>query len=162
MADFRVHMIRPSRKHDNEFALGSCGIYDPLALFSCSPHMLFMRRICSIGGPYKQLEIDLSEVTFEHALHLFRKILPSMDSDMPMDEIDLSHVFHVRGDHLWIVGDHRTVEVILTEPLIEVVRHAGVEDGLYSCIDQRFNVPMHEFCGETDGIARNRSLTGEV
>ena len=79
-----------------------------------------------------------------------------------VDKIDFAHRGHIRGDDLGIVGNHRAVVVVVAQLLVQVIAHAGVEDGFDALADEPIDMAVHQFGRETDGVRRNGRLPGDI
>lgn len=52
--------------------------------------------------------------------------------------------------------------MVVAQMLVQVVAHAGVEDGLDALMDEIIDMAVHQLCREADGIRRNGGLTRDI
>ena len=67
--------------------------------------------------------------------------------------------FVVGKQQFRIVGNDRTVEVIVRVALIQVVAHTGIEDEIHLLIQQTLNVSVHQLCRVANRIRWNGALS---
>ena len=91
-------------------------------------------------------------------MNLNREIIFAVNADIIVDEIAFRYLLHVGGNDLWIVGDNRTVIIVVGVFLPHVVGHARIENGRNLLVKQGLNCGMDKLGWEADRIGRNRIL----
>ena len=64
--------------------------------------------------------------------------------------------------YLRVICNHRAVEMVISEPLVEVIGHTGVEDGVYRAFEQLLYVSVEKLCRVAYRIRGDCVLTLEV
>ena len=97
------------------------------------------------------------------AVDLLRKILGPVDAHIVIDELRvLQAAPAVAGQHLRIIGHHRAVVVVLAQTLVDVIGHAGVENGVHAQLGQKFNVAVGQLRREAGGVAGDGALPLQI
>ena len=94
--------------------------------------------------------------------HLADKVLGAVDAHIVVDELRALQLGAVACQHLGVIGHHRAVIVVVAQSFVQVVGHAGVEDGIHAHLAQGLDVAVAQLGREAGGVAGDGGLTAQV
>ena len=153
VVDFRIHVIRPSCKHDARIPR----LLKPFnRLFALFAHILLKAVKRLIGSVRGLLRLLLCYAVFSKFLHdLCRHKLPLVKCNKEINKFNftfLQHI-HVALDYLRIRCDNRTIIVIVGIPKFLAFKgNTGIEYFRYAFFREVFNMPVNKLCRIADRI----------
>ena len=84
---------------------------------------------------------------------------PDIEVHVGVDEVVLVEARIIGKEKLRIIGDYRTVEVVVAAALVDVVAHAGVEDEVHALVEQVLDMSVGELCRVAYRIRGDSVLT---
>ena len=158
VVDLRVDMVRSAAQDDGLESLLTCK-FQRLAPFLL--HLLPLAVVAfigTVGRPFDLAQGQIRVIFFERLPDFFREGLALRQIQIRIKITHLLELFDVGSQQLGVVGDHRTVEMVVTFTLIKIVAHAGVKDGGDPFVQQIFDMSVHQLCRIAGGVRRNRVL----
>ena len=111
-----------------------------------------------IAGSLHILKRYIHALGLEIFKHLLIKDILILQINIRIQEFHIPDI-HITLDNLRIIGNDRTVEVIISHFLIDVVGHTRIENRFQALIDQGLDVTVHQLCRITDSVTWNRMLS---
>ena len=121
--------------------------------------------IFGVGRLHRRLDLpmgDGAELPLHHGGDLLFKVVGPVDTHVVVNELGVFQAVAVACQHLRVIGHHRAVVVILAQTLVDVVGHAGVENGIHSQLGQKFNVAVGQLRREAGGVAGDAPLPFQI
>ena len=162
VVDLRVHMIGPARQHNDAAALRPGLFDDALALFPNQGHVVGVLGIGRVSGLLHLVLRDVREEAAQDIMDLLREVLGPVEAHIVVDELDILDFRAVSGNDLRVVGHHRAVVVVLAQALVDVVGHAGVEDGVQSQLGEELDVAVGQLGREAGSVAGDGPLPFQI
>ena len=162
VVDFGIDVIRAADQHDDAAAFLARLLDHRLALLADVGHVRVVGIVCRVAGVAHLAGGDIREMLLQNAGQFLGEHLAVVDTHVIVDEVDLAHGGHVRGDDLGIIRHDRAIIMVVAQMLVHVVAHAGVEDGLHALTDEIIDMAVHQLRREADGIRRDGRLTGDI
>ena len=162
MIDLRVHMVGPACQNDDPAPLLPGGGHDLRTLL---PDLLHVTLIFSVGRLYRRLDLSVgngAKLPLHHGGHLLCEIVGPLDAHIVINEFRVLQTVAVARQNLRVVGHHRAVVVVLAQTLVDVVGHAGVENGVQPQLGQKFNVAVGQLRREAGGVAGDAPLPLQI
>ena len=162
VVDFRIQVIGPAGKDDDGqvLLLGQGQVL--LALLVDALHVGVVLGVGGVGSGFHFLLRDGVEVLGQDVCHLAGKILAPVEAHIVVDEFHVLQGGDVGVQHLGIVGHHRAVVVVVPQVLVQVVAHAGVEDGVRLLVQQGLYVAVHQLGRVAHRVRGDGVLAPEV
>ena len=88
-------------------------------------------------------------------------VLSDIQVKVGMHEIIIVELRIVGFEELRIIGDYRTVEMVVAAALVKIVTHAGVEYEIRSLVEKILDMSVSELCGVAYRI-RGYGMLSEV
>ena len=113
VVDLRVHMIGPSRQHDNGFMFLSGLLDDGI---SPGPHLGKIAVVFLLSGFQCFLHLfqgDTGEVFLQNGGHFMGEIFWPVQADVIGDEHHIGRQGHIAADHFRVIGHHRAVVAVV-------------------------------------------------
>ena len=132
VVDFGIDVIGTADQNHDAAPLAA-GLRDHLLAFSA--HVRHVGIICGIGRVARMANLfgrNVGEMFLQNGCELFGERPAVVNAHIIVDKIDFAHRGHIRGDDLGIIGNHRAVVVVVAQLLVQVIAHAGVEDGVHA------------------------------
>ena len=85
-----------------------------------------------------------------------------MDAQVGVEVLDLGQGRDVHRQQVGVVGDNGAVIMVVCQVLIEVVGHAGVEDGVHALVQQGHDVAVQKLGRVADGVRGDGLLPLDV
>ena len=158
----RVHVVGPARQNDDPPSLLPGGGDDLRTLF---PDLLHVTLVFSVGRLHRRLDLSVgngAKLPLHHGGHLLREIMGPVDTHIVINEFRVLQTVAVARQNLRVVGHHRAVVVVLAQTLVDVVGHAGVENGVHAQLGQKFNVAVGQLRREAGGVAGDAPLPLQI
>lgn len=103
VVNFRIDMIWAADQHDDAAAFFARLLDHLFALFANVRHVRVVGIVCRVARVANLAGGDIREMLLQNAGQLLGEHLAVIDAHVIMDEIDLAHGGHVRGDDLRII-----------------------------------------------------------
>ena len=162
VVDLGVHMVGAASQHNDVAAFPAGGGDDLGALVPQLLHVAVVLVIRGVDGLMHGLFVKAGEVFIQRLGELFVKVLAALEIEVVVDQPGLGQLGAVALEHLGVVGDDRTVIVVVAEMLVEVVAHAGVEHGVDALLAQPLDMAVAQLGGEAGRIAGDGGLPALV
>ena len=162
VVDLRVQVVGPAGEHDHRqvLLLGQGQVL--LALLVDALHVGVVLLIGGVGSGFHFLLRDGAEVLGQDVGHLAGEVLAPVEAHIVVDKLHVLQGGDVGVQHLGIIGHHRAVVMVVPQVLIQVVAHAGVEDGVGLLVQQGLDVAVHQLGRVAYGIRGDGVLAPEV
>ncbi len=163
VVDFIVQMVGPPGQHQDGPSLGAGLGQHRLATLA---HPCQVGVILGVGpgngGPGLGGG-DVRPVFLQNFGELFAKIRRAVDADIVVNKALSSQLGAACRNHLGVIGHHRAVVAVVALALVDIIAHAGVENGVDIRLGgQGVDVPVHQLGGVAHRVAGNGALPGKV
>ena len=121
--------------------------------------------IFGVGRLHRRLDLpmgDGAELPLHHGGDLLFKVVGPVDTHVVVNELGVFQAVAVACQHLRVIGHHRAVIVILAQALVNIIGHAGVENGVHAQLGQKFNVAVGQLRRKAGGVAGDAPLPLQI
>ena len=160
VVDLGVDVVRPPRQHDDGFSFLARGVQDlvPFRADVLAVPLQPRKARAQTAADHPRGEPVLFQRLFQRA---HRRVLV-VRVYVRRDEVAFIQPLVVRAQKFGVVRHDGAVVMVIRIAFVEVVAFAGEEDKIDALVEQAFDVPVREFCGVADGIARDGVLPFEI
>ena len=151
-----VNVVRTSRENDYLAVLTPC-LSDYLPCLCRNIAVIAVKSLVSAVNRlwYPALYV----VPAESLCHDLDNVLPDVEVELGVQEVLVRETVIVCEQKLGIVGNYRTIEVIVAVALVYIVAHAGIENEVYALIEQILDMSVSKLCRIAYGIRGNGVLS---
>ena len=86
----------------------------------------------------------------------------TVQPDIILNKGDSVQIGHIGPDDLGIISHDGAVVMVVPQPLVKVVGHAGIKDGLHPFVEQGLHVSMQQLGRVADRVGGNGALALDV
>ena len=161
VVDLRVHVVGPAADHQNGAALLP-GLGDVLP--GSVPQVVLVGVVGGVGGldGGGGLLLGDLELVAEPLAGPLLEVLGAVEAEVGVQIPGLLQVRDVGGQQLRVVGHHGAVVIVVADPLVEVVGHTGVEDGVHPLLHQGLHMAVEQLGGVADGVRGDGALALQI
>ena len=147
VVDLPIQVIGPAGQYNHRQVLlfGQGQIF--LTLFVNTRHVGVIFLIRRVGSGLYLFFRNGGKVPGQNVGHLPGEVLAPVQAHIVVDKLGVLQGGDVGVQHLRVIGHHRAVVVVVPQVLVQVVAHAGVEDGVWLHFQQGFDVAVHQLGG---------------